>query len=55
LAVSWLLSTPVVAGVIAGATKPEQLEANASAARWRLTADELSDIERLCALAEATA
>jgi aryl-alcohol dehydrogenase-like predicted oxidoreductase len=55
LAVSWLLSKPVVASVIAGATKPEQLEANASAARWRLTADELTDIERLCALAEAPA
>jgi aryl-alcohol dehydrogenase-like predicted oxidoreductase len=55
LAVSWLLSKPVVASVIAGATKPEQLEANASAARWRLTADELTDIERLCTLAEAPA
>jgi aryl-alcohol dehydrogenase-like predicted oxidoreductase len=55
LAVSWLLSKPGVSSVIAGATKPEQLEANASAARWRLTADELADIERLCALAEATA
>jgi aryl-alcohol dehydrogenase-like predicted oxidoreductase len=55
LAVSWLLAKPVVASVIAGATKPEQLEANASAARWRLTADELTDIERLCALVEATA
>jgi aryl-alcohol dehydrogenase-like predicted oxidoreductase len=55
LAVSWLLSKPVVASVIAGATKPEQLAANAAAARWRLTADELTDIERLCALAEATA
>jgi aryl-alcohol dehydrogenase-like predicted oxidoreductase len=53
LAVSWLLSKPVVASVIAGATKPEQLEANASAARWRLTADELTDIERLCTLAVA--
>jgi aryl-alcohol dehydrogenase-like predicted oxidoreductase len=55
LAVSWLLSKPVVASVIAGATKPEQLEANAAAARWRLTADELTDIERLCTLAEAAA
>jgi aryl-alcohol dehydrogenase-like predicted oxidoreductase len=55
LAVSWLLSKPVVASVIAGATKPEQLEANAAAARWRLTADELTDIERLCARTEATA
>jgi aryl-alcohol dehydrogenase-like predicted oxidoreductase len=54
LAVSWLLSKPVVASVIAGATKPEQLEANAAAARWSPTADEFADIERLCALAGAT-
>jgi aryl-alcohol dehydrogenase-like predicted oxidoreductase len=55
LAISWLLAKPVVAGVIAGATKPEQLEQNASAARWRLTEDELADIDRLCALGEAPA
>jgi aryl-alcohol dehydrogenase-like predicted oxidoreductase len=55
LAISWLLSKPVVASVIAGATKPEQLEGNASAARWRLTADELTEIERLCTLAELPA
>jgi aryl-alcohol dehydrogenase-like predicted oxidoreductase len=53
LAISWLLSKPVVASVIAGATKPEQLEANASAAQWSLTADELADIDRLCAVSEA--
>jgi aryl-alcohol dehydrogenase-like predicted oxidoreductase len=55
LAISWLLAKPAVASVIAGATRPEQLEANASAARWKLTADELADIERLCALNEASA
>jgi aryl-alcohol dehydrogenase-like predicted oxidoreductase len=55
LAISWLLSKPVVASVIAGATKPEQLEANASAARWSLTADEIADVDRLCAFNEAPA
>jgi aryl-alcohol dehydrogenase-like predicted oxidoreductase len=55
LAISWLLSKPVVASVIAGATKPEQLEENVSAARWNLTKDELAEIDRLCALAEAPA
>ena len=55
LAISWLLAKPVVASVIAGATKPEQLEQNASAARWSLTKDELADIDRLCALAGAPA
>jgi aryl-alcohol dehydrogenase-like predicted oxidoreductase len=55
LAISWLLSKPVVASVIAGATKPEQLEQNASAARWSLTESEVADIERLCVLNKATA
>jgi aryl-alcohol dehydrogenase-like predicted oxidoreductase len=55
LAISWLLSKPVVASVIAGATKPEQLEENASAARWSPTDDELADIERLCMHSGATA
>jgi aryl-alcohol dehydrogenase-like predicted oxidoreductase len=53
LAVSWLLAKPVVASVIAGATKPEQLEQNVSAARWSLTKEEIADIDRLCALAGA--
>jgi aryl-alcohol dehydrogenase-like predicted oxidoreductase len=53
LAISWLLAKPLVASVIAGATKPEQLEKNASAARWSLTDDEVADIDRLCALYEA--
>ncbi len=55
LAISWLLAKPVVASVIAGATRPEQLEQNASAARWSLTKDELADIDRLCAVAGAPA
>ena len=38
LAFSWLLARPAVASVIAGATKPEQVAANAAAAEWRLTA-----------------
>lgn len=53
LAISWLLSKPVVASVIAGATKPEQLQQNAAAACWSLSDDEHADIDRLCALNEA--
>jgi aryl-alcohol dehydrogenase-like predicted oxidoreductase len=41
LAISALASTPAITSVIAGATKPEQVRANAAAAGWRLTADEL--------------
>ena len=47
LAFSWLLARPVVASVIAGATKPEQVHANTGAAQWRLTADELGEIDRI--------
>src|SRR5690606_11119457 len=34
LAVSWLLMQPTVASVIAGATKPEQVNSNVAAAGW---------------------
>jgi aryl-alcohol dehydrogenase-like predicted oxidoreductase len=42
LAISALASTPGVGSVIAGATKPEQVHANAAAAAWRLDDDELA-------------
>ena len=41
LAFSWLLAQAPVASVIAGATRPEQLEQNVKAGEWTLTADEL--------------
>jgi aryl-alcohol dehydrogenase-like predicted oxidoreductase len=44
LAISWLTSQPVVASVICGATKPEQIEANARAAEWELTAEDFRDV-----------
>jgi aryl-alcohol dehydrogenase-like predicted oxidoreductase len=46
LAFSWLLARPVVASVIAGATKPEQLEANAKAAEWVLSKEDLAEIDK---------
>jgi aryl-alcohol dehydrogenase-like predicted oxidoreductase len=49
LAFSWLLARPTVASVIAGATKPEQLEQNAKAAGWVLTPEELAEIDALAA------
>jgi len=51
LAFSWLLTRPVVASVIAGATSAEQIRANAAAASWQLGADELGEIDRLAPLA----
>lgn len=47
LAVSWLLARPVVASVIAGATRSEQVRANVSAAAWRLTDAELDEIDNI--------
>jgi aryl-alcohol dehydrogenase-like predicted oxidoreductase len=47
LAFSWLLARPVVASVIAGATKPEQVKANAEAAIWKLTEAELTKINEI--------
>jgi aryl-alcohol dehydrogenase-like predicted oxidoreductase len=47
LAFGWLLSQDRVASVIAGATRPEQLEANVTAGLWRLTQDELESIDRI--------
>jgi aryl-alcohol dehydrogenase-like predicted oxidoreductase len=44
LAIAWLLAQPQVSSVISGATKPEQVAANAEAATWVLTADELQEI-----------
>jgi aryl-alcohol dehydrogenase-like predicted oxidoreductase len=49
LAFSWLLARPNVASVIAGATAPEQVEANAEAAAWALTAEDLAEIDRITA------
>lgn len=40
LAFAWLLGEPAVASVIAGATRPEQLERNVAAARWTLSAED---------------
>jgi aryl-alcohol dehydrogenase-like predicted oxidoreductase len=47
LAVSWLAAQPTVASVIAGATSPEQVKANASAADWKLTAADLAEISAI--------
>jgi aryl-alcohol dehydrogenase-like predicted oxidoreductase len=49
LAFSWLAAKPVVASVIAGATSPAQVRANASAASWKLTSDDLAQIDKLMA------
>jgi aryl-alcohol dehydrogenase-like predicted oxidoreductase len=47
LAFSWLLAQSPVSSVIAGATKPEQLEQNVKAGEWKLSAEELAEIDAI--------
>jgi aryl-alcohol dehydrogenase-like predicted oxidoreductase len=47
LAIGWLASLEPVASVITGATKAEQIEANAAAAGWRLSDAELAEVARI--------
>jgi aryl-alcohol dehydrogenase-like predicted oxidoreductase len=47
LAISALASTSGITSVIAGATKPEQVHANAAAAGWQLSGDDLAALSRL--------
>ena len=47
LAIAWLLAHPYVNSIIAAATKPEQVAANVAAAGWKLTAQELSGVDKL--------
>jgi aryl-alcohol dehydrogenase-like predicted oxidoreductase len=45
LAFSWLAARPQVSSVIAGATRVEQIEQNVKAAEWKLTAEEMKEID----------
>jgi aryl-alcohol dehydrogenase-like predicted oxidoreductase len=47
LAFSWLLAHEPVTSVIAGATKPEQVRANAEAAGWKLSDGELAEVREI--------
>ena len=47
LAFSWLLARKPVASVIAGATRPEQIEQNVNAASWTLSAEDLAEIDKI--------
>jgi aryl-alcohol dehydrogenase-like predicted oxidoreductase len=47
LAIGWLASHAWVGSVIAGATKPEQLEQNAKAGGWKLTAEEMMEVNAI--------
>jgi aryl-alcohol dehydrogenase-like predicted oxidoreductase len=47
VAMSWIAAQPQVGSVIAGATRPEQVEANVKAAQSKLTAEDLSELGRI--------
>jgi aryl-alcohol dehydrogenase-like predicted oxidoreductase len=47
LAMSWHSSHPLVASVIAGATKPEQVRANVAAATWDLSAADRAEVDAI--------
>jgi aryl-alcohol dehydrogenase-like predicted oxidoreductase len=47
LAFAWLLANERVSSVIAGATKPEQIVANAATIAWKLTTDEVIEVNGL--------
>jgi aryl-alcohol dehydrogenase-like predicted oxidoreductase len=47
LAFAWLLAHDYVPSVIAGATSAEQVEQNARCARWKLTAAEKEEVDRI--------
>ena len=44
LAFAWLLANSAVSSVIAGATRAEQIVANAKAASWSLTAEDVAEV-----------
>ncbi len=47
VAIGGLAAQPAVASVIAGATKPEQVQANAHAARWSPSAEDLAALDAI--------
>nr|WP_281285864.1 aldo/keto reductase [Nocardioides humi] len=47
VAIGWLLAQSPVASVIAGATSPEQVAANAAADAWVPTPDDLAELDAL--------
>jgi aryl-alcohol dehydrogenase-like predicted oxidoreductase len=49
LAMSWLASKPVIASVIAGATSPEQVRSNVDSVSWKLSDQEMAEVNRLSA------
>jgi aryl-alcohol dehydrogenase-like predicted oxidoreductase len=49
LAFAWLAAQPAMASIIAGATKPEQVDANVAAVDWKLSEEDLTELDDLLA------
>jgi aryl-alcohol dehydrogenase-like predicted oxidoreductase len=49
LAFAWLAAQPAMASIIAGATKPEQVDANVAAVDWKLSEEDLAELDDLLA------
>lgn len=47
LAFAWLLAQPEIGSVIAGATRPEQVDANVAAGAWKLSPEEFAAVPGL--------
>ncbi len=47
LAFAWLLANPAVTSVIAGATKSEQVSANAKTVEWQLSDEDMEEIDQI--------
>jgi aryl-alcohol dehydrogenase-like predicted oxidoreductase len=47
LAWGWLASNPAVSSIIAGAMTPDQVEANVKAVEWRLSPEDLAEVDAL--------
>jgi aryl-alcohol dehydrogenase-like predicted oxidoreductase len=47
LAFAWLARQPAMTSIIAGATKPEQVNANVAAVEWKLSDDDLAELDQL--------
>jgi 1-deoxyxylulose-5-phosphate synthase len=48
VAIGWLLAQKSVGSVIAGATTPDQAQANANASQWHPTKDDLRALDEIC-------
>ena len=49
LAFSWMAARPTTASIIAGATMPEQIDANVDAIGWKMTPEQISEVDNLSA------